>query len=195
MDRQDLIKDEGNRLMQPVLRSSMQILMKEYKENEETILQTFQQTLEKLYQMAAEIQTKGKKEALSYLGISYCLSSAYTGNYEFRLDVYDKELYLDEIECCVYWKPDFIHTCLERDIAYFSKKIKEKIPRVREYEERQFIMAYMRNYMYIVLEFLRQKLPEVLERIKRDNVKISEDFKVFFGEYMGNCTIVKISSV
>lgn len=181
--------------MQPVLRSSMEVLMKDYKENEYIVLQNFQKTLEKLYRMAEEIQANGKKEALSYLGICYCLSSAYTGNYEFRLDVYDKEFYLDEKECCVYWKPDFINTYLERDVEYFRKAIKEKIPRVREYEERQFIVGYMRNYMYIVLEFLKQKLPEVLGRIKKDNVKISEDFKVFFGEYMGKCIIVKISDV
>lgn len=195
MDRQDVIKEEGNRFMQPVLRSSMEALMKEYKENEKIVLQTFQKTLERLYRIAAEIQATGEKGTLSYLGISYCLSSAYTGNYEFRLDVYGKELYLDEKECCVYWKPDFINTYLQRDVAYFRKTIKEKIPRIREYEERQFIMGYMKNYMYIVLEFLKQKLPEVMEGIKSDNVKISEDFKVFFGEYMGKCTLVKIRVV
>lgn len=190
MDRRDLIKEEGNRFMQPVLHSSMAALMEEYKKNEKEILQGFQNTLEKLYLTAAEMQMNRGKEALSFMGICYCLSSAYTGNYEFRLDVYDKAFYLDENECCVYWKPDFINTYLERDIAFFRKTIKKKVPKVREYEEQQFVIGYMRNYMYIVLEFLRQRLPEVLGRIKREDVKISEDFKVFFGEYMGKCTII-----
>lgn len=181
--------------MKPVLRSSMETLMKEYKENEEAILQNFQNVLEKLYRTAAEMQIGGSKGAVAYLGICYCLSSAYTGNYEFRLDMYDKEFYLDENESCVYWMPDFINTYLERDIAYFRKTIKEKVPRVKEYEERQFIIGYMRNYMYIVLEFLRQKLYGTLEKIEKGDIRTSEDFTVFFGEYMGKCTTVKMSSV
>lgn len=195
MDRQHLIEEEGNRLMQPVLRQSMAALMREYKKNEAIILEAFRNAMKELFLTAGEQQLSGKKGALSYMGICYCLSSAYTGNYELRLDLYDRDFYLDENECCVYWDPNFFASYLEKDIAYFRKAIRQKLPRVRTYEEQQFITGYMRNYMYIVLEFLKQKMPDVLGQIRRDGIEISEELQIFFGEYMGRCAIVNFYPV
>ncbi len=180
--------------MQPILYRSMAALMKEYKRNEETILKAFQNALEELYLTAGKMQSSGEKGTLSYLGICYCLSSAYTGNYGLRLDLYDKEFYLDETVCCVYWNPNFFVSHLEEDIACFRHVIKQKIPRVKAYEEQQFIVGYVRNYMYIVLEFLRQKMPNVLKKVKKDDLQVSEEFRIFFGEYMGKCTIINLYS-
>lgn len=190
MNRQHLIEEEGNRFMQPVLRQSMTALMKAYKTNEAMILEAFRNAVEELFLTAVEQQLNGKKGALSYMGICYCLSSIYTGNYELRLDLYDGDFYLDEGECCVYWDPSFFAPYLENDIAYFRKTIRQKVPRIRTYEEQQFIAGYMRNYMYIVLEFLKQKMPDVLGQIKKNSVEISGELQIFFGEYMGRCAIV-----
>lgn len=194
MDRQDLIKKEGNRLMLPMLHQSMEKLMKEYKMNEEIILGSLRNALEELYLEAGVQQLNAKKGNISYLGICYCLSSAYTGNYELRLDLYDKEFYLDESVCCVYWNPDFIVSHLNKDIAYFRRTIRQRIPRVRTYEEQQFIVGYMRNYMYIVLEFLKQKMPGVLDQIEMNTIKVAKQLQIFFGEYMGKCTTVCLYS-
>lgn len=190
MDRQDLIKEEGNRFMLPVLHQSMEALMKEYKMNEETILGSFRTALEELYLEAGVQQSNEKKGTIFYMGICYCLSSAYTGNYELRLDLYDGEFYLDENACCVYWNPDFIVSHLNKDIAYFRRVIRQKIPRVKTYEEQQFIVGYMRNYMYIVLEFVKQKMPGVLQQIEMNTIKVANELQIFFGEYMGKCTTV-----
>ncbi len=190
MDRQELIKKTGNELMEPILYHSITTLLQEYKKDEEKILRTFQDVLEELYLKAKEMQLSGKKDSFSYLGVCYCLSSVYTGNYEIRLDLYNEEFYLDESECCVYWKPDFIMSFFIKDIKHFEKAIKQKIPQVKTYEEQQFMTGYMRNYMYVLLEFLRQKMPNVLQQMQEHGLRISQGFQVFFGEYMGKCTVI-----
>lgn len=176
--------------MKPILYQSIEELLQAYKKDEEIILGTFQNALEELYFKAKEMQFIGKKDSLSSLGVCYCLSSVYTGNYEVRIDLYNEEFYLDESECCVYWKPDFIVSYLVKDMEYFRKTIKQKIPQIKIYEEQQFMTGYMRNYMYVLLEFLRQKMPNASEQMHKHGIRISEDFQVFFGEYMGRYVVI-----
>lgn len=194
MDRQDLIKEEGNRFMLPILHHSMETLMKKYKINEKIILESFQNALKELYLQAEVLQSHERKGSVSYLGICYCLSSVYTGNYELRLDLYDEEFYLDENVCCVYWNPDFIVSHLKEDISYFQRTIRQRVPRVKMYEEQTYVAGYMRNYMYVALEFLKQKMPIVLEQVEKDTIKMAKELHVFFGEYMGRCTTVYLYS-
>ncbi len=176
--------------MKPILYQSIEELLQAYKKDEEIILGTFQNALEELYFKAKEMQFIGKKDSLSSLGVCYCLSSVYTGNYEVRIDLYNEEFYLDESECCVYWEPDFIVSYLVKDMEYFRKTIKQKIPQIKIYEEQQFMTGYMRNYMYVLLEFLRQKMPNASEQMHKHGIRISEDFQVFFGEYMGRYVVI-----
>lgn len=190
MDRQELIKNTGNQFMEPVLYQSFTALLQAYKRDEERIFGAFQNALEELYSKAKEMQLSGKKDSLSSLGICYCLSSVYTGNYEVRLDVYNEEFYLDESECCVYWEPDFIVSYLVEDMEYFRKVIKQKISQIKIYEEQQFLTGYMRNYMYALLEFLRQEMPNVPEQMQKRGIQVAEEFQVFFGEYMGKYVLM-----
>lgn len=191
MERQERIVYEGKKLMGPIFQNQMPELMNEYRLHQKEILDSlYEKTLE-LFQQAADMQRNGNRGSINCMGICYLLSSTLTQNYELRLDLYDQEFYLDDQECCVYWMPKFIISYLEKDIQYFKKAIKTIIPRVRTYEMQVFIDGYRGNYMYLLIQFFRQMLPELIKRIEQTtDCLIAEEFRVIFGEYMGNFTVV-----
>lgn len=195
MDRQDLFRTESAKLIEPIFQRSLAALLENYTQNKEEIRHSLQETLENLYCQAGEMQAAGEKGTIAWLGVCYCLSSIYTGNYEIRLDLYNKESYLDEKTCCVYWNPIFITSYLLEDKEAFRKAIRQKVPRVKTYEEQQFFAKYMRSYMYILSEFLRQQIPDVLASMQKHGVQETEDFQIFFGEYMGNYIILNRSEI
>lgn len=195
MNRQDLIRTEAARLMEPVFQRSITSLLDYYSRNKVEIRYSLQTALEDLYRRAGEMQAAGEKDTIAWLGACYCLSSTYTGNYEIRLDLYNSESYLDEQMCCVYWNPSFITSYLQDDEAYFQKAIRQRVPRVKTYEEQRFLAKYMRSYMYILSEFLRQQMPDILGSMQKYGVQEADDFQIFFGEYMGKYIIINRKEV
>lgn len=190
MDRQELFRTESAILMEPVFQRSVAALMENYAQNEQSIKGSLQDVLANLCSQAGALQERGEKDAIAWLGICYFLSSTYTGNYEIRMDLYDSESYLDERSCYLYWNPGFITSYLLEDRAYFQKNIRQKVPRVKTWEEQQFLGEYARSYMYILGEFLRQQVPDILKEVQRNGVLTTDDFRIFFGEYMGKYIVL-----
>lgn len=125
------------------------------------------------------------------MGISYLQNSVLTGSYELRIDLYDKEFYLDSAECCTYWKPEFITRYLLKDVEHFKNVIRFKVPQIRGYEIQQFIDGYLLNYMYLLAQFFQQILPQVLDKTKTLFQEVAEEnMSVIFGEYMGKGIVV-----
>lgn len=192
MDRKEDIRKKGNQLMEPVFRNSVVELMAEYKDNEEENLKSIQNALQSLIDITVQMQKKGAKRPIRFLGLCYCNSSLLTGNYEMRLDLYDNDFYLDEEECCIYWCPAFITRYYERDALFFQKAIKQYFPRVRSYEIQQYLSGYYKNYIFVIKEFLCQKMPEVIRKVSWSDLLVEEKLEVLFGEYMGEGTFLPI---
>lgn len=182
--------ETGNQLMKQILWDSMQELLAAYKYREDTYLHTFSGALQQLTNMAVRKQKDGAKGKICYLGICYCRSSVFTNIHEMKLDAYGEEIYLDEEECSLFWEPNFIFDFYKRDMQYFRTNIRKEIPRVRTWEIQQYGMGYWMNYIYILSEFLRQKLPEAMEQISMEGLQRDGKLKVFFGEYMGRSAVL-----
>ena len=98
-------------------------LMKNYKDEETEILTGLEEKLQEVFQKAQQMQKADKKGKICTMGISYLQNSVLTGSYELRIDLYDKEFYLDSAECCTYWKPEFITRYLLKDVEHFKNVI------------------------------------------------------------------------
>ena len=173
--------EAGNRLMKQVLWDSMQELMAGYKSREDTCLQELSGILQQLVDLTVRRQKEGTKGKVCYIGICYCRSSIFTDIHEMNLD---------GEECSMYWEPGFIFNFYQRDMQYFRTHIRKVIPRVRTWEIQQYGEGYWMNYVYILSEFLRQKLPEAMGRISMEGLLKDEKLRVFFGEYMGRGAVL-----
>lgn len=166
-------------------------LMKSYKEEEAKILAELKERLKEVFEKAQQLQEEAAKGKICTMAFSSLQSSVLTESYELRIDLYDKELYLDSAECCTYWRPEFITKYLLKDTEYFKNKICMKIPQIKSYEIQQFIDGYVLNYRYLLVQFFQQILPQVLEDIKKVFPETAEEnMTVIFGEYMGKGIVV-----
>ena len=127
--------------MEPIFMGQLPELMKNYKDEETDILAGLEERLGEVFQKAQQMQKADRKGKICTMGISYLQSSVLTGNYELRIDLYDKEFYLDSAECCTYWNPAFITEYIQKDIKYFKYNIHGKVPQIRTYEIRNLWMA------------------------------------------------------
>ena len=185
-ERQQQIMEIGKGMMEPIFMGQLPELMKNYKDGETEILTGLEEKLQVVFQKAQQMQKADRKGKICTMGISYLQSSVLTENYELRIDLYDKEFYLDSAECCTYWKPEFITGYLLQDVEYFKKEIRFKIPQIKTYELQQFIDGYRLNYMYLLVQFFKQILPQVLNKTKTLFQEVAEEnMTVIFGEYMG----------
>ena len=177
--------------MEPIFMGQLPELMKNYKDGETEILTGLEEKLQEVFQKAQQMQKADKKGKICTMGISYLQNSVLTGSYELRIDLYDKEFYLDSAECCTYWKPEFVTGYLLQDVEYLKKEIRFKIPQIKTYELQQFIDGYLLNYMYLLAQFFQQILPQVLDKTKTLFQEVAEEnMSVTFGEYMGKGIVV-----
>lgn len=177
--------------MEPRFMGQLPELMKNYKDEETDILEGLEERIGEVFQKAQQMQNADRKGKICTMGISCLQSSVLTGSYEMRIDLYDKEFYLDKAECCTYWKPEFITKYLLKDVEYFKNEIRFKVPQIKSYEIQQFIDGYLLNYMYLLVQFFQQILPQVLAKAKTLFQEVAEEnMTVIFGEYMGKGIVV-----
>ena len=190
-ERQQQIMEIGKEIMEPIFMGQLPKLMKNYKDEETDILAGLEERLGEVFQKAQQMQNADRKGKICTMGISYLQNSVLTGSYELRIDLYDKEFYLDSAECCTYWKPEFITRYLLKDVEHFKNVIRFKVPQIRGYEIQQFIDGYLLNYMYLLAQFFQQILPQVLDKTKTLFQEVAEEnMSVIFGEYMGKGIVV-----
>lgn len=177
--------------MEPRFMGQLPELMKNYKAEETEIIAGLQEKLQEVFQKAQQMQKVDRKGKICTMGVSYLQSSVLTGSYDLRIDLYDKEFYLGSAECCTYWKPAFIARYLLKDVEYFKNVIRFKVPQIKAYEIQQFIDGYLLNYMYLLVQFFQQILPQVLDKTKTLFQEVAEEnMSVTFGEYMGKGIVV-----
>lgn len=190
-ERQQQILEIGKEMMEPIFMGQLPELMKNYKAEETEILTGLEERLQEVFHKAQQMQKADRKGKICTMGISYLQSSVLTGSYELRIDLYDKEFYLDSAECCTYWKPEFITSYLLKDVEYFKNEIRFKVPQIKAYEIQQFIDGYLLNYMYLLVQFFQQIMPQFLNKTKMSFQEVAEEsMKVIFGEYMGKGIVV-----
>lgn len=152
--------------MEPRFMGQLPELMKNYKAEETEIIAGLQEKLQEVFQKAQQMQKVDRKGKICTMGVSYLQSSVLTGSYDLRIDLYDKEFYLDSAECCTYWKPAFITEYIQKDIKYFKYNIHGKVPQIRTYEIQEFMDGYIINYLYLLAQFLEQIMPQILCKVR-----------------------------
>ena len=158
-ERQQQIMEIGKGMMEPRFMGQLPELMKNYKaEGNRNNSRTARKTTGSISK-AQQMQKVDRKGKICTMGVSYLQSSVLTGSYDLRIDLYDKEFYLDSAECCTYWKPAFITEYIQKDIKYFKYNIHGKVPQIRTYEIQEFMDGYIINYLYLLAQFLEQIMP------------------------------------
>lgn len=160
-----------------------------FKESQEIILKDFAARRTEAYQNFVNVVHEGiehcqqMSKKVKYVIISILESSTLTKSYDLQVTFYNEKIYADDAPVYVYWKPMFIFSKLEEDMAFFKKKVLEKEVRVKDYEMDIIREKYLINHYFFILLFLLQIVPDLFASDEQCS-SFKDDIRVMFGRYM-----------
>lgn len=176
MNRLDQMKEEAAKLYEERFQNTCKGIEEYLKKHWLEMECEMEDILAKLIQEAVCLKESGAKGEATYLIVSHLYSSFAAGTYEYRLDILDEEMYLDEQEVSAYWTPKFLPDHIKADAGYFKEVLQKKFIRLREYE----IGEIERDYQF----YYHSLIYEIFCCLKK-RIEILAGFQVLFGEYMG----------
>ncbi len=160
-----------------------------FKESQEIIHRDFVARRMEAYQNFANVVHEGISHCqqiskkVKYIIISILESSTLTKSYDLQVAFYGEKIYADDTPVYVYWKPMFVFSKLEEDMAFFKQKVSEKEVRVRDYEMDIIREKYIINHYFFILLFLLQIMPDLIVSDEHFS-GIKDGIQVMFGRYM-----------
>lgn len=90
-----------------------------------------------------KVQKHPTKGTIEYICISFLHTSLNTQEFDFRVDCYNENFYLDETECESYFSIPILFN-LQFDYSYFERELRKKYIRVMEYEIWDQVLYFQR---------------------------------------------------
>lgn len=189
MDRQEKIWQASKPLLEPVILRRYQQSRQEYLANTQQIQDAFFRVLDNLFKKADALQQEGALDLVKHLEVAVLYSSAVTKSYESRIAVYDKNMCLGA-ECCSYWCPTFIYQFVDDDIEEIQTKLRQTIPRVRDFELDELRCRYIWNYHIAYRSWIESLGKEIFAQPSFLALNRAEVVTLLFGEFMGKTKIL-----
>ena len=135
-------------------------------------------------------QDRQQKGAFQYLVFSFLKSSIYLDRLVFYIECLDDRFYLDEEEVSILFNIAFLEDKYRNDITYLHHKVKEKFIRIKEHEL-LYVNDQYASYYYAIAYRMIENLSElIMQEITGSDARISNKFKILYGEYMDSATVI-----
>ncbi len=184
MPRVEKIVNEYKDLSAETFQSSKKLILQEYWENREEILESLKDVLRYLFMKAYEMQENNWKEAISIIGFFYLNSSILTGSYKYLVSLFDNTFYLDRNEVSISYSPEFMIPFFLSDIHLLEKTIKKQYIRMKEYEMERVKFLHIQHYHGLMKIILADALDEVKSLPEYNIMKKSAKPLFLYGGYM-----------
>lgn len=162
----------------------------EIEKNGHAIWDELKGTISELLLYVDDMQKQHKKGEIKYFVCSFLRSGIYLGRLEFYIQVMDEGFYLDEQETGIYYCPHFLQGPYLEDLYYLHKKAAEKFIRIQDYELLDIYEEYIKFYYSVMYKMMDSVSGLIMETIEKNDVRIAEDFKIIYGEYMDSATVL-----
>lgn len=164
--------------------SHLEEIKKNFAEDPMIYAKGFLDSLKEVFAQARRLQEEGKKGKTAFISFSFLYSSLLLGKNGFRIDVYDKDFYLDEQETCTFWEPAEIFRYVEDDVKCAERRLDSSFVPIDSNERIELYNSYLVNYYQITAVLLKDlvKLIESMKAFKEmQNEKV---VMVTMGEFM-----------
>lgn len=186
MDRTKELSETAKEVLTPRYLSNLISIQSYYQTYQGSIFQELIKSLRKLMLTVKEQQNCGVKGTIQYAVISYLYSSIITKSYDFQISFYDDLLYLDPIESCIYWCPNFIFRYIDEDICFLKKALQATFIRIRDYEIDDIRRRYVEEYLTLAASLFQNNIVEILKACNIDELKLDDEVQILFGGYIDN---------
>lgn len=180
------IADSIEKEIKACVEKRLQLLSGYTKEDKQMLKEKLKTSCNTVFKQAIKQQEEGKKEAIGVIAFSFLRSFIQHQRYEIRIDVYNKDYFLDEKECSAYWDVGELFEQLDEDIDYLIQCTKQKIIRLKTYEINWIKQQYRLTYMQWLAAYLGMNYPTILEGDTYNSLKKEDELMIVFGEYLSD---------
>lgn len=139
---------------------------------------------------AAQVWNDTQDRPAASLGICILHSSILRQAYEYKIVVMGEEFWLDENAVELMWIPKGFSEFFEQDISALIKKLSSIFPRFCKEEETAVRFRCAEYFHGAVYKLCKDFLDDILEGEGFLQLKKTEDFFLFFGDYRGEGEIL-----
>lgn len=176
--------------MEECFQKTCELIQPEIESRGNEIWKEFKAAIDKVLRILADAQEKHQKGAIQYFVFSFLRGSIYMDKMIFHIGCLDDRFYLDEEEITMLFNITFLEDKYRNDISCLYHKTKEKFIRLQEYEL-LYINEWYASYYYAIIYRMIESLTELIQQeIVKSNVRITDKFKILYGEYMDTATVV-----
>ncbi|MCM1251959.1 MAG: hypothetical protein NC321_03995 [Clostridium sp.] len=137
-----------------------------------------------------DMQKQHRKGEIKYFVCSFLRYSLYLESLEFYLYAMDEGFYLDEQATGIYYRPQFLQESYLEDLDYLYKRAAEKFMQIQKCELFDIKEEYTKYYYSIIYRMMESVSGLIMEVIAESGTLLVDGFKIIYGEYMGNATVL-----
>lgn len=191
MERQEQILATMQEILAPRLQDKIRVTLQSIAKNEYHD-ENLMQAMDKLFQNASKQQEQGKKGPIAFCVCSLLYSSVLMKTYDLRIDLYDKDFYLDETETSVQWHSP-AYKDIDLEIQTFSSVLRKQLIRVRDFEVEDASYQYALYHNALTLALFTSHINDFWTLKSYQSLLIDNKMDVFFGEYIGETVLLTTS--
>lgn len=156
------------------------------------IIIDLENSISQVCQQASQLQKDGHKGPANYLFISFLYTNIRENNWEYRLDIYDEQLYVDGKECTTSWKLGFIWDCFEQHVAKVHAAADIGIYRnkIRPCHLTEIKMTMAEQYHMATMAFVQLMIEQALQTPAYQNLTKTPNFQISIGEYQDQGMVI-----
>lgn len=135
-------------------------------------------------------QQENRIKTIHYLSIQPLRVGIRMNKLMFRVQAMEDTFYLGKRDIVEYYYPDTLQKRYDDGIALLYQETLKKIIRMQQYAWGEVRNQYAKQYITWVYLVLRNNVSSIVACLEKSGVKISEDLKILFGEYMERSVVL-----
>lgn len=159
-------------------------LIEEYEKSKTVYLNQCEECMKKLIEQCKQKQEQGQKDVVGCIGVHFLRTSVRTRSFEYKIAMYNTELFQDRQEVAVYWEPPYLRKIAEEAVKDLSSMLRKECIRISDYDIKQFCD----EYLFLLMKWMPMEIVEKLEKIcdmeEFRRLQHEEVVELYQGEYL-----------
>lgn len=174
------------------LKEDLSSMIKEFPMQREKITEDLSFAISRLCRQARLLQETDKKGPAGYLCISFLRTNVLEDNWQYRLELYDENYYLDRTKCDDSWVFVFVWKYLEERLQHLRQIINSGIyvNKIRSYHMDEIKLTMAEHYHQLAINFTQGVIREAIKTPEYGNLVKAATIRILMGEYLGNSVLL-----
>ena len=191
MSREDEIQDkscefEVDRLLKKLQDLDQEMSMDKFQK----YAKDFIRPLDDLFKEIKGIQEQGLKGTIHFINIYFLHNTFQKGKLELLAEAYDEKGIFDREPISIQYSPQEMSEASKKDWNDYVKYMNSAIIQIKYHELHPYFIVLANAYMKMIREIFRSFIPVIVHLESFNNMKVSNNLMIGFGEYGCSCTAI-----